>query len=106
MEWFTIDSGGGTSLGGALALSGTIGQCDAGATLSGGGFSLTGGFWVAMAPTCRADFNADGSANSQDFFDFLTAFFGADPSADFNDDAVINSQDFFDFLSEFFTGCP
>ncbi len=35
---------------------------------------------------CPADFNGDGPVNSQDFFDFLTAFFAADPLADFNGD--------------------
>ena len=54
---------------------------------------------------CSADFNGDAAVNSQDFFDFLTAFFGQDPIADFNDDGVTNSQDFFDFLGAFFAGC-
>jgi hypothetical protein len=54
---------------------------------------------------CPADFNGDDTVNSQDFFDFLTAFFANQPSADFNSDQVINSQDFFDFLAAFFDGC-
>ncbi|MBC7773693.1 MAG: immunoglobulin domain-containing protein [Pyrinomonadaceae bacterium] len=54
---------------------------------------------------CPADFNIDAFVNSQDFFDFLAAFFVNNPAADFNRDSFINSQDFFDFLASFFTGC-
>ena len=46
IDWFTIDGGGGTSTGGVYSVSGTIGQPDAGAAMSGGNFSLTGGFWA------------------------------------------------------------
>ena len=45
INWFTIDGGGGTSTGGAFSVSGTIAQPDAGA-LSGGNFTLQGGFWA------------------------------------------------------------
>ncbi len=54
---------------------------------------------------CPPDFNCDGVPNSQDFFDFLAAFFALDPNADFNRDTLLNSQDFFDFLTAFFAGC-
>lgn len=60
---------------------------------------------VAGPPACRADFNGDTFVNSQDFFDFLVAFFANTPNADFNMDGFINSQDFFDFLAAFFAGC-
>jgi hypothetical protein len=60
---------------------------------------------AATYTVCAADFNCDGLANSQDFFDFDGAFFAGDPAADFNGDGVINSQDFFDYLSAFFGGC-
>ena len=49
IDWFTIDGGGGTSTGGVYAVSGTIGQPDAGPTMSGGNYSLVGGFWGIVA---------------------------------------------------------
>jgi hypothetical protein len=52
----------------------------------------------------NGDVNADLVINSQDYFDFLTGFFGG--SQDFNGDGVTNSQDYFDFLAVFFTACP
>ena len=45
IDWSTIDGGGGASSGGDFALSGTIGQHDAGGDLLGGDFAITGGFW-------------------------------------------------------------
>jgi hypothetical protein len=45
IDWHTIDGGGGTSTGGVYAVSGTIGQPDAG-VMSGGNYTLTGGFWA------------------------------------------------------------
>jgi hypothetical protein len=55
---------------------------------------------------CPCDFNADGVLNSQDYFDFLTCFFGggcpAGQDADYNNDTLVNSQDYFDFLVCFF----
>ena len=49
IPWFTVDSGGGGSAGGAYTLVGAIGQPDAGA-LSGGGYALVGGFWAGAGP--------------------------------------------------------
>jgi len=48
LDWYTIDGGGGTSTGGVYQVSGTSGQPDAG-QMSGGNFSLTGGFWSLIA---------------------------------------------------------
>src|SRR4051812_48405363 len=45
VDWFTIDSGGGAATAGNYSLTGTIGQPDAGPTLTAGTFSLVGGFW-------------------------------------------------------------
>jgi hypothetical protein len=48
IAWYSVDSGGGASTGGAYALDGTIGQPDAG-SLSGGAYTLAGGFWAGLA---------------------------------------------------------
>jgi hypothetical protein len=62
------------------------------------------GVW-RLDGACAADFDADGAVTSQDFFDFLAAFFAGLPAADFNDSGAVDSQDFFDFLGAFFAGC-
>ncbi|VGO16734.1 hypothetical protein PDESU_05325 [Pontiella desulfatans] len=50
IDWHTIDGGGGTSTNGQYEVSGTIGQPDAGsAPMTGGPFSLSGGFWAIYA---------------------------------------------------------
>jgi hypothetical protein len=48
IDWSTIDGGGGTTTGGVYTVSGTIGQPDAG-RMSGGNFTLDGGFWGLIA---------------------------------------------------------
>jgi hypothetical protein len=52
IDWHRI-SGGGTSAGtngsSVYSVSGTIGQSDAGATMTDGSFSVTGGFWSLIA---------------------------------------------------------
>jgi hypothetical protein len=94
LSWNTIDGGGGTSSGGAFVLSGTIGQPDAGPTMTGtssGGvvFSLSGGFWPGVpsgTPACSpADIaqtdgspGPDGCVNNGDFLLFISSFFTAD----------------------------
>jgi hypothetical protein len=46
INWHTIDGGGGTSTGGVFTVCGTIGQSDAGGPMTGGQYSVTGGFWA------------------------------------------------------------
>jgi prepilin-type processing-associated H-X9-DG protein len=55
---------------------------------------------------CPADFNNSGAASVQDIFDFLAAYFAADPHADFNASGATSVQDIFDFLAAYFAGCP
>jgi hypothetical protein len=47
INWSKVSGGGGmNSTGGVYSVSGTIGQHDAGGPLTGGGFTLNGGFWA------------------------------------------------------------
>jgi hypothetical protein len=45
IDWYKVSGGGGTSINGQYSLSGTIGQHDASPAMSGGQYSVTGGFW-------------------------------------------------------------
>src|SRR5262245_12446154 len=42
----SLNGGGGPSSGCTSSLNGTVGQPDAGAPMSGGAFTISGGFWV------------------------------------------------------------
>ena len=108
IDWYTIDGGGEMwSTGGDFELHGTIGQPDAG-EMSGGTFSLTGGFWpgVPCAPACTCG-DLDGSGgkvNLSDFNKFAVCFGLRAPTpqcpqeefdcADLNQDDWINLTDF------------
>jgi len=46
LSWWTVDGGGtASSTGSGYTLGGTAGQPDVGAPLTGGGYTLIGGFW-------------------------------------------------------------
>jgi hypothetical protein len=49
INWYKIAGGGGTSTNGPYSLSGTIGQPDASLAMTGGNYSLTGGFWALIS---------------------------------------------------------
>ncbi len=49
IDWFKVAGGGGTSTGGTYQISGTVGQPDAGPPMTGGHYSLTGGFWSLIS---------------------------------------------------------
>lgn len=52
MTWYTVDGGGHMfSSGGSYVLGATIGQPDAGTTMTGGTYSLSGGFWPGAEDT-------------------------------------------------------
>src|SRR5579862_3946446 len=48
IDWYKISGGGGTSTNGQYTVSGTSGQHDAGGPMTGGTYSLTGGFWAFL----------------------------------------------------------
>ena len=44
IDWYKVSGEGGMSSNGHYSVSGTVGQPDASGTMTGGGYSLTGGF--------------------------------------------------------------
>jgi hypothetical protein len=54
IDWHSINGGGGTSTGGVYSITGTVGQPDAG-VMSGGAYSLIGGFWGILSTTASAE---------------------------------------------------
>jgi hypothetical protein len=52
---FKVARGRGTSTGGIYSLSGTIGQPDAGGSMTGGKYQLVGGFWALPFAVQSAD---------------------------------------------------
>jgi hypothetical protein len=75
LSWYTVDGGGDMfSVGGNFDLSGTIGQPDAGPVMTGGNFTLAGGFWPGgpmVAAVLPGDLNCDGSVNFGDINPFV-----------------------------------
>ncbi len=77
LSWHTIDGGGGESTGSSYALTGTIGQHDAGA-MQGGDYTLVGGFWAAGnvgdTSSCPADLDSSGSVGVPDLLELLSCW--------------------------------
>ncbi|MCC5823880.1 MAG: hypothetical protein JJU44_11400 [Planctomycetes bacterium] len=107
---WTIDGGGiSNATGGSFTLSGTVGQHDAGPTLTGGLFELSGGFWpaaLAAANPCPADINNDGQLNFFDVAAYIALFNAGDPAADINNDGQLNFFDVAAYIALFNAGCP
>lgn len=58
-----------------------------------------------QTPPCEADFNGDGSVNTQDVLAFLNAWVVEDAAADINGDGSVNTQDVIAFLNLWVAGC-
>ncbi len=106
LSWQTVDGGGGTSTGGGFELDGAIGQPDAG-VMSGGTFTVIGGFWVfgAAAPPCPWDCGGDndGEVGIVDFLSLL-AQWGTPSTCDF-DGGGVGIVDFLELLANW-GPCP
>ena len=115
IDWHTIDGGGEMwSTGGTYELGGTIGQPDAqadGNTMSGGTYSLTGGFWATPPCWCLADLNNDGVRNGDDIQTFVNCITGDGSNcacADLETNSVLDMADVATFVNGLLTGadCP
>lgn len=111
LSWNTIDGGGGVSSGGIFKLSATIGQpdaCSPAAPMTGGIFTLVGGFWPGVEtiedPACSlpGDMNLDGLRNGKDIQTFAGCVIGGPPQAcacaDVNDSGAADSNDIGPFV--------
>ena len=101
------------STGGDFVLSGTLGQADASAALTGGDFRMVGGFWAVAVPTCGclSDINKDGERDGLDvqgFVDCLTAFGTNCVCADVDGVPGLDINDVTAFVNDLIIGsdCP
>lgn len=109
VSWYTIDGGGVmSSTGGDFALSGTVGQPDAGiGIMTGGDFTLSGGFWaVQICPMVASDFDGDCDVDLDDFTTFEAAMNGPNqppgaPAPDLDNDNDCDLNDFALFAADF-----
>lgn len=62
-------------------------------------------FVVRLGEPCAADFNGDGTADTQDVSAFLNAWTAGDASADANGDGEVNTLDVSAFLNAWVAGC-
>ncbi len=107
-----VKHGGGEmwSTGGTFELGGTIGQADAGA-MTGGTYTLTGGFWALPSCWCVADMNNDGLRNGNDIQAFVDCIISGGSNcacADIETNGVLNMTDATMFVNGLLAGeaCP
>jgi hypothetical protein len=115
LDWWTVDGGGEmfTTGGGDFELSGTIGQTDAGAVMTGGVFELAGGFWAGIEEFCFGDIEPFGGDGDVDLADLATllANYGTPSGAtywdgDLDGDGDVDLADLAALLAVYGTTCP
>ena len=111
VDWYSVDCGGGTAAGGTFAVTGTIGQPDAGAPHAGGTFEVTAGFLVP-SDSCYANCDQSTAApilNVNDFQCFIIKYAAGDSYANCDQSTsapMLNINDFQCFANRFAAGCP
>jgi hypothetical protein len=90
----------------AFDLGGTAGQPDASSALTGGAFSLTGGFWFTPCIVSNGDVDGNGCVDDADLLTVLFNFgaTGLNP-ADLNCDSTVDDADLLTVLFNFGSGC-
>ena len=73
ITWSKIAAGGGSSSSASFAATSTIGQLDAGTVMSGGTFTMVGGFWPGAHPACFGDLNNNGAVNIEDLLGVIAS---------------------------------
>jgi hypothetical protein len=114
LSWHTIDGGGAMfSTGGTFSLGGTIGQPDAGAVMTGGTFTLTGGFWAGAVDsgcTLIGDITHDNAVGLSDLTILLSNYgtlTGATPDqGNLDGDGDVDINDLTLLLAHFGETCP
>ena len=114
IDWHSINGGGYMfSTGSGFELGGTIGQHDAAAPMTGGGFELVGGFWPVAVPSCGCpgDLNSDGHKNGRDIGQFVQCIISVGPAcacADVDGSPGITMNDVSVFVVDLLagSGCP
>ena len=108
----TLDGGGGTSTGGVYAISGTIGQPDASNALTGGAYSLTGGFWAGIVSELRGDADGSNARSVSDVLYLINHLFAGGPApgsacrGDADSSGATNVADVLFLINFLFAGGP
>jgi hypothetical protein len=110
LNWFTTAGGGGAtfSTGGDFSLGATLGQ-PAAETLTGGDFTLHGGFWAgAHVCGCPTDVNDDAKSDGRDIGSFISCLtsVGGCSCADLNADTLVDVSDIQAFVDTLLVDHP
>lgn len=108
IPWFTIDGGGGSTSGGPFELASTIGQFDARPVLSGGTFTIIGGFWV-VPPACPGDVNGDRMVGLADIAEITGCWAqptSCNPAADLDGNGFLGLGDLAQVTTHWADSCP